>query len=208
MRLVALELGGSREPWARIGLPFTTSPLDERAECDVVSCVLRLDPVAEPGVHGWALSDVSVDSIDGIPTRTESTDHQRAFESSDAFVLDVVGVDHVVVMTPDLMRTSEAFAAATGAPLKRVREGGAESHQAFHRLGNVVIEIVSTPHVPQGPARLWGFVLTVNGLHDVATYLGPDVLSPPKSAVQEGRLIATFRQAAALGVPVALMTPE
>jgi hypothetical protein len=45
----------------------------------------------------------------------------------------------------------------------------------------------------------------VRSLDAVAHYLGPDVLSPPKPAVQEGRQIATFRQAAGLGVPVALM---
>jgi hypothetical protein len=121
------------------------------------------------------------------------------------FVLDVIGVDHVVVMTSDLMRTSHAVAAATGAPLKRIREAGASTHQAFHRVGDVVIEIVSNPQVPAGPATLWGFVLTVRSLEATANYLGPDVISPPKPAVQEGRLIATFRQAAGLGVPVALM---
>jgi catechol 2,3-dioxygenase-like lactoylglutathione lyase family enzyme len=117
----------------------------------------------------------------------------------------VHGVDHVVVMTPDLERTSAAFTAVTGAPLKRVRDAGANTRQGFHRLNDVVIEMVSSPNVPEGPARLWGFVLTVRGLDEAARYLGPDVLSPPKPAVQEGRRIATFRQAAGLGVPVALM---
>ena len=198
-RLVELDLGGSREPWARAGLHFDT---DHR--CDVVSLALRIDHASEPGLHGWAFSGIDSIHMDGIPTRRAewSPAPQRR---TGAFTLDVVGVDHVVVMTPDLMRTSEAFANATGSPVKRVREAGDAVRQAFHRIGDVVIEIVSSPRVPEGPARLWGFVLTVRSLEAAADHLGPDVLSPPKPAVQEGRMIATFRQAAGLGVPVALM---
>lgn len=206
-RLVELDLGGSREPWAGAGLHFDT---DHR--CDVVSLALRIDHSREPGLHGWAFSGIdaididgsAVREIDGIPTRR--AEHSSSSQhSSGVFTLDIVGVDHVVVMTPDLMRTSEALANATGSSLKRVREAGGSVRQAFHRVGEVVIEIVSSPQVPDGPARLWGFVLTVRSLEAAADHLGPDVLSPPKPAVQEGRMIATFRQAAGLGVPVALM---
>jgi len=55
----------------------------------------------------------------------------------------VIGVDHVVINTPDLMRTSDALTAATGAPLKRVRDAGNNMQQGFHRLGSVVVEIVT-----------------------------------------------------------------
>ena len=167
--------------------------------------MLRIDRSRAPGVHGWAFDAVDVADIDGIPTR-RAEPPQALHHLAGDFTLDVVCVDHIVVMTSDLMRTSEAFAAATGAPLKRVRDASNSVRQAFHRVGDVVIEIVSSPQVPAGAATLWGFVLTVRSLDAVADYLGPDVLSPPKSAVQEGRLIATFRQAAGLGVPVALMT--
>lgn len=199
MRLVELDLGGADEPWARSGLPFASD-----GTCDVVSLLLRIDHSRVPGVHGWAFDAVNATEIDGIPTRRATPSTTRHHPDGD-FTLDVVGVDHVVVMTPDLLRTSDAFARATGAPRKRVRDAGGSVQQAFHRVGDVVIEIVSSPQVPAGPATLWGFVLTVCSLDAVAHYLGPDVLSPPKPAVQEGRQIATFRQAAGLGVPVALM---
>jgi hypothetical protein len=55
---------------------------------------------------------------------------------------------------------------------------------------------------------LWGFVLTVGNLDDVARHMGPDVLSPPKDAVQPGRRIAAFRSGVGLGTAVALITPE
>jgi hypothetical protein len=114
-------------------------------------------------------------------------------------------VDHVVINTPNLQRTSDALAQLTGAPLKRTRDAGNGVTQGFHKLGSVVVELVTMPSMPEGPASLWGFVLDVQDLDGIATHLGPDVLSPPKPAVQPGRRIATFRSAAALGVPVALM---
>jgi hypothetical protein len=114
-------------------------------------------------------------------------------------------VDHVVINTPDLMRTSDALTAATGAPLKRVRDAGNNVQQGFHRLGSVVVEIVSAPTMHSGPASLWGFVLNVKDIYAVANHVGPDVLSIPKPAVQVGKLIATFRSSLGLGVPVALM---
>ena len=48
--------------------------------------------------------------------------------------LGAIGLDHVVVTTDSLERTCAAIEAATGAPLKRVREVG-EIRQGFHRLG-------------------------------------------------------------------------
>jgi hypothetical protein len=121
-------------------------------------------------------------------------------------VLQPLGIDHVVVNTPDLERTSRALHEATGAELKRIRDAGNGMRQGFHRLGDVIVEIVSTPAMPAGTASLWGFVVNVADVNDVAAYLGPDVLSPPKPAVQKNRLIATFRGAVGLGVPVALMS--
>lgn len=178
----------------------------------MVSLALRIDPFREPGFHAWSWTGLTTGEIDGIAVREHVAiaDGALVAETSpvnghDTFALDVMGVDHVVVMTPDLLRTSEALAHATGAPLKRVREAGDSMRQAFHRVGDVLVEIVSSPQVPEGPARLWGFVLRVRSLDAAADHLGPDVLSPPKPAVQEGRMIATFRQAAGLGVPVALM---
>jgi hypothetical protein len=90
--------------------------------------------------------------------------------------------------------------------LKRIRDAGNGIRQGFHRLGDVIVEIVSAPSIPAGTASLWGFVVNVADVNDVAAYLGPDVLSPPKPAVQKNRLIATFRGAVGLGVPVALMS--
>ena len=149
-------------------------------------------------------------SIDGLATTyvddIPALNSENKGLTNKSYHLPIVGVDHVVVNTPDLQRTSDAIALATGAPLKRVRDGGNGIEQGFHRLGGVIVEVVSSPQSIAGPAKFWGLVFVVNNLDDVFDHLGPDVLTPPKSAVQPGRSIATFRSEAQLGVPCALMT--
>ncbi len=169
--------------------------------------MLRLDTSLEPGLHSWVLhgADVNVTNIDGVATSHAIDDSQIAVSVHADFDLGVIGVDHVVINTPDLMRTSDALTAATGAPLKRVRDAGNNMQQGFHRLGSVVVEIVTAPSMHPGPASLWGFVLNVKDIYAVANHVGPDVLSIPKPAVQAGKSIATFRSSVGLGVPLALM---
>ena len=202
-RIGELVIGGSRANWALVGINFSHAGVFA-----IGDIALRIDETLPPGMHSWSLSNIdsAIVSIDGIPT-TRNIGTGR-IEQSDArgFVLTSLGIDHVVVNTPDLERTSDALHQATGAELKRIRDAGNGVRQGFHRLGDVIIEIVSAPSMPASVASLWGFVLNVADLNEVAAYLGPDVLSPPKPAVQKNRLIATFRGAVGLGVPVALMS--
>ena len=201
-RISELVVGGGAQNWALIGISFD---LDNCAALGDV--VLRLDTSQAPGLHSWVLhgADVSILSIDGVVTAHEIDQSPRSASPQSDFELGVIGVDHVVINTPDLMRTSDSLTAATGAPLKRVRDAGNNVQQGFHRLGSVVVEIVTAPTMPQGDASLWGFVLNVKDIHAIANHVGPDVLSIPKPAVQAGKLIATFRSSLGLGVPVALM---
>ena len=201
-RISELVVGGGAQNWALIGISF------DESNCAALGDVaLRLDTSLEPGLHSWVLhgADVSASSIDGVATSHAIGVSQIVASVQSDFDLGVTGVDHVVINTPDLMRTSDALTAATGAPLKRVREAGNDVQQGFHRLGSVVVEIVTSPTMPQGVASLWGFVLNVKDIYAVANHVGPDVLSIPKPAVQTGKLIATFRSSVGLGVPVALM---
>jgi hypothetical protein len=201
-RISELVVGGGAQNWALIGIAFDLN------HCAALGDVaLRLDASLEPGLHSWVLfgADVSVSNIDGVTTAHEVDQALRNVSPQSDFDLGVIGVDHVVINTPDLMRTSDALTAATGAPLKRVRDAGNNVQQGFHRLGSVVVEIVTAPTMHSGPASLWGFVLDVKDIYAVANHVGPDVLSIPKPAVQAGKLIATFRSSLGLGVPVALM---
>ena len=73
--------------------------------------------------------------------------------------LGVTGIDHVVVLTPNLDRTIAAVEDRVGVPLLRIRDGEAGRspvRQAFFRLGEVVLEVVSaeSPELGgDGPAR-------------------------------------------------------
>ena len=202
-RIGELVIGGSRANWAQVGINFSHEGVFAIGEV-----LLRIDEALPPGMHSWALSNIdsTVVSIDGISTTGNVANDRIEHIDAQGFALTPLGIDHVVVNTPDLERTSLALHEATGAELKRIRDAGNGVRQGFHRLGDVIIEIVSAPSMPPGNASLWGFVLNVADAHEVAAYLGPDVLSPPKPAVQKNRLIATFRGAVGLGVPVALMS--
>ena len=202
-RIGELVIGGSRANWAQVGINFSHDGVFAIGEIS-----LRIDETLPPGMHSWALSNFesTVVSIDGISTSGVVGGSRHGQSDVQGFELTPLGIDHVVVNTPDLERTSNALHQATGAELKRIRDAGNGVRQGFHRLGEVIIEIVSAPSMPAGEASLWGFVLNVADVNEVAAYLGPDVLSPPKPAVQKNRLIATFRGAVGLGVPVALMS--
>jgi hypothetical protein len=174
------------------------------------------DPSSPPsskssGIVGWALLDAphpSQRAIDGLMV-THATDGPEPVGAEGAFLR----IDHVVVTTPDLGRTVSALEAGFGEPCKRIRTlptgSGALLHQAFFRLGEVIVEVVGPPEADREhagePARFGGLVLVARDLDDLCRRLGPDVVNAPKAAVQEGRRIATVRAAAGLGCPVALM---
>jgi hypothetical protein len=93
--------------------------------------------------------------------------------------------------------------------LRRIRDAGNGVRQGFHKAGSIIIEVVERPDLgSQRGAALWGLVFTVSDLDEVVSWLGPDVISAPRDAVQQGRRIATVRHEAGLGVPLALMTPH
>ncbi len=124
-----------------------------------------------------------------------------------------IGLDHVVVVTPDFDRTAVALDRA-GMPLRRIRQVGGDGvddraafRQGFRRLGPAILELVEARGAPDGPAAFWGLVVIVSDLDGLAARLG-DRLSPPKPAVQPGRRIATLRASAGLSPRVAFMDRE
>ncbi len=201
-RVGELLIASPVEPWERIGLTV----VDGAAR--IGSVTLRFVPGVAgdaSSLVGWGLVDSATPAtdIDGLvtthvaPVDGPSTEHP----------LGIAGFDHVVVMTSSLERTCGAIEAATGAPLKRVREAGAGVRQGFHRLGEVIVEVVETARITSPTASFWGFVWNVHDLHEVCDRLGPEVIGLPKAAVQPGRFIATVRAQVGLGMPLALMTP-
>ena len=121
----------------------------------------------------------------------------------------VIALDHVVVVTPDLGRSIDAFESA-GIRLRRTRDAGTPERprrQAFFKLGETIVEIVgpATASLP-GQAWFYGLAFTVADLDRTAAFLGGR-LRPAQNAVQSGRRIATLDRSGGSTVPLAFMSP-
>lgn len=206
-RVEWLTVGGDPALWRSLGFVVTDDGL-----VPLHGTSLRIVAPTEgqpaPVLAGWAVSGLDVESgtsidVDGLPTLAVSSTGPVYADHP----IGAVGLDHVVVMTSDLERTSAAIATATGCELKRIREVGT-MRQGFHRIGSggLIVELVERPEIPDGPAAFWGLVVNVDDLDVACAVIGPDLVSAPKDAVQPGRRIATVRTEAGLGLPVALMT--
>lgn len=160
------------------------------------------------GITEWVLVSSpapKVTDIDGLVTSHNAALGDAAAPT--AHPNGVTSIDHLVVNTPDLERTCDAIEAATGAPLKRIREVDAV-RQGFHRLGSLIVEVVTHPGVTAEHAEFWGLALNADDLEAMYRRCGDAAMTAPTNAVQRGRRIASFREAAGLGLPVAVMTPH
>jgi len=211
-----LNVAGDADRWRSIGLV-----VGDDGSIPLIGASIRIvhpdgvvadrgDPVdsadRSEGIVGWTLSGVAPPpdgDIDGLATQVVEAQPPRYADHG----LGASALDHVVVLTADLERTSAAIETATGCELRRVREVG-EMRQGFHRIGRggLIVELVERPDVPPGPAAFWGLVLILEDLDAACALLGPERVSGPKDAVQPGRRIATIRADVGLGLPVALMT--
>lgn len=201
-RVEHLEISGRPEAWRDLGLLVAADGL---VPFLFTSLRIRSSDAGGTGLVGWALSgiDPSVDEIDGLPTTVvDATDPVLAEHPNGATELD-----HVVVLTSSLERTCDAVEAATGSPLKRVREVGT-MRQGFHRVGSggLIVEVVERPEVTDPHAVFWGVVVNVTDLDAAVERIGSERIGDPKDAVQPGRRIATVRESAGLGLPVAFMS--
>ncbi len=210
LRIVARRSSGRRD--APDAPDAGAAPLAREAERPAATDAERpaaTDAERPAGITGWALSGGAAHGeltlIDGLPT--EFVDAAPPMFAAHA--IGASTLDHVVVATPDLERTSRAIAEVTGHELKRVRDLG-KIRQGFHRLGRggLIVEIVEHADAEDGPAAFWGVVLIVDDLDAACAVIGPELIPPPKEAVQPGRRIATVRAEAGLGVPLALMSPD
>jgi hypothetical protein len=202
-RLVELDISGEPTGWEALGFV-----VDGAGRCRVGTTDLVLRG-GGAGIAGWALDGAipADDGSDGLPTAVKPAERERPGSTHPN---GTVGIDHVVVTTPDTVRTLEAFEAA-GFELRAVRDGGTPEQplrQGFLLAAEAIVEVVGPPEpTDDGPSRLWGITFVVADLDATCTTLG-DRVSPARDAVQRGRRIASVRRAAGLEVPVAFMTPR
>ncbi|MEA2363770.1 MAG: hypothetical protein QOD71_2915 [Thermoleophilaceae bacterium] len=191
--------------WAAAGFDVTGDL------CEVGTVRVRLEGAGERrGITRWSVRDAGALDLDGLDTTASHAPPATGATHPNG----TVSIDHLVVITPDLDRTTAVLRDA-GLDLRRLREGdtpGGSQRQAFFRMGELILEVVQAPAGtrvaadPDGPARLWGISFLVEDLATPAAALG-DSLSEPRDAVQPGRRIATVATAAGLGPAIAFMTP-
>ncbi len=200
-----IAVGGAVEPWQRLGLVTSQADEDGCAQIPLFGTGIEVDTTGRVGSRRLVMSgvDPQLSSLDGVAVEVRDV-------PPPLFAVHPLGarsIDHVVIATDDLLRTSGAIADATGAALKRVREVG-EVRQGFHRLGGLIVEVVERAGLSAGPADVWGIVLVVDDLDAACASLGEAVVGEPRAAVQPGRRIATLRAAAGLDMAVALISPD
>jgi hypothetical protein len=149
--VVELHVAGPSAPWEAIGLRV----VDCRAWVGNIALRFVSAVGDAPLLTGWTLagSPTAPESIDGIATTYDDVLEPEAWDHP----VGAVSFDHVVVSTSSLDRTCGAITAATGEPLKRVRDLG-EIRQGFHRLGPMIVEVVESARTTADTASLWGFV--------------------------------------------------
>jgi hypothetical protein len=198
--IAELVVGASPQHWRAAGFDVDA---DNRVVIGTVT--IRLEADGDRGIASWSLRGSVTSAIDGLATTSSTED----LPDAPAHPNHVVAIDHLVVLTPDLDRTIDALA-EQGLELRRVREGpagdGREVKQAFFRMAEVILEVVATGGGGDDePAQFWGLTFLSDDLDATLASLGPDRVSEARPAVQPGRRIATVRESAGLGVPVALM---
>lgn len=191
--LLALALGDPPERWRALGFALAGDRLF------LGGVGVRLGAPGQ-GIAGWRVAGIEreVDglaSIEPLPPPSGPGEHPNG----------ALGIDHLVVLTPDFGRTSTALEAAA-IPLRRVVRRPDGARMGFRRLGPAILELVEAADAPAGPARFWGIAVAVADLDALAGRLGAH-LGAIAPALQPGRRIATLRRSAGLGQPVAFIEP-
>ncbi len=195
------------DAWATAG--FT---VDDDGSCRIGQVRVRLVG-RENGkrILGWSLRGVpdgALDGdLDGLPTSASDAPAAEPAEHPNG----ATSIDHVVLFSPDLSRTTKAIE-ALGIELRGHRDSdtyGAPMRQHFFRLGEVVLELIGAPDTAgEGDPGFFGLAHTVADLDAAAALLG-EHLGDRKDAVQPGRRIATLRhKELGMSVATALMSPE
>src|SRR5438105_3410637 len=137
------------------------------------------------GIVSWTLDGTRAEpgaALDGLTTGPRP--EPSATLTQPPHPNGVVAIDHLVVFTPDLERTVSALTEAGCQERRRRRSAtyGREMVQAFFRLGEVVLEVVSGARpAGDGPARFFGLAFTVADLdalreagsfHEIGTLAG------------------------------------
>ena len=195
--LAELVIADPPESWRELGFD-----VDEKGHVDIGGVRIRLGGEGS-GITAWSLMRVNaMGAIDGLASPVPRVLYPPPFKTHPN---GATGIDHVVILSSSLERTSAAFARA-GIELKRTQESE-RGRMGFRRLGPAILEVVQRDDLGSDEAAFWGLAIVVISIDDIAERLG-DRLGPIKQATQPGRRIATLRAEAGISAPLAFMSPE
>lgn len=185
--LTSLVIGDEPDAWRAAGFEV------DGDVCRVGSVPIRLTGGPDRGILDWPLGTAPADG------------------AAPAHPVGALQIDHLVLLSPDLARTTASME-ARGLDVRRVRDydlAGTPMQQVFFRAGEVILEVVGKPgESGDGPETWWGITFTVADIDAAAAYLG-EACGRVKDAVQPGRRIATLRhQDLGLSLATALMSPR
>lgn len=205
MKLVAIGLPGESGPWVALGF----EP-DDHGRLGLANGSLEFGHDGARFVVAPSLDDDGApDVVDGL-TVSLGTVSRGTVSGARPQPNGALELDHVVVMTDSIERTSSALHTGLGLEQRRVR-ATATVRQAFHRFADegaakgCIVELVESDRVRQ--PSIWGVVVIVADL-DATVAAAPRLIGRPKPAVQPGRRIATVDRTAGLPVAVAFMDAD
>jgi hypothetical protein len=208
--LVGLDVSDPPERWKALGFSLAD---DGRVRCGGVTLTLGIAPPGR-GIAGWTLAGLAQDGdIDGLSTRSApASGGSRWIPAARAMQRNgVVGIDHVVVMTPDL----DAFAQVLGLRGLSLRHRAEVRGRAmgFRRLGSTILEVVQSPEAAAEAeaeaTAFWGVTFTMAGADALDALCAESrFVGEPRPAVQPGRRITTVSRKAGLSTRVAFIDPE
>jgi hypothetical protein len=199
-RLVAVVIGDSPATWRAAG--FTVG-----GDLVAVGGVhIRLaGGTASPGILAWSFEPPWPEPIDGLPIAPPAAGVPPA-DVPDTHPNGVTAIDHVVVASPHVERTTAALAEASIEPRRTIvgARGDADVLYRFFLLGTCLLELIGPATAREdGPARFAGLAVTTDTIDDLG-----DIAGPPRDAVQPGRRIATLRRELGSSVPLAFLSPR
>ena len=206
-RLVGLEVDDDPDAWRRAGFTVT----GETFVAGGVT-VRLLGGQRGRGVRSASLDPPVIDEVDGlrlVASGAAPAEGPASRTTASAHPNGVIAIDHVVVGSDDVERTTAALATCGLSPRRTVvgarGDGDDEIVYRFFLLGTCVLELVGPARGGgDGPARFAGLAFTTERIDELGTLAGT-----PRDAVQPGRRIATLRgEGLGVSVPTAFLTPR
>ena len=214
LRLQSIVVGEGSSPWEAAGFTVADDLIT------IGSLVVECRGDAETRSR-WSFGGAGrLLTVDGISVvRSAHASRMGSDPDRDAHPNRVIDLDHVVMRSPDLDRTT-AMLENLGIECRRIRDvplGDSPIQQRFFRIPtgrddadtSTILELVGPLEPTQGgPATIWGLACVVDDIDAAVAHLG-DACSDARDAVQPGRRIATVRtRDLGIGMTLAFMTPR